>query len=127
MNSRRKMEFQQSQPIYLQIADTLCEQILRRELTEGDRIPSVRDQAVRLEVNPNTVQRTYAWLQQTGVIENKRGIGYFVAPGALKLILDIRKADFINHTCPRIFHTLKLLNMNWQDLNKIYEKWKSSQ
>ena len=68
------MEFPGNQPIYLQIADNLCENILRKEWKEEDRIPSVRDLAVQFEVNPNTVQRAYTWLQEKDIIANRRGI-----------------------------------------------------
>ena len=120
------MEFLNNQPIYLQIADTLCENILRKEWKEEDRIPSVRDLAVQFEVNPNTVQRTYSWLQEKDIISNKRGIGYFVAKGAFKRTLNMRKTDFVDQTCPRIFQTLELLNIRFQDLKTIHEKWKLS-
>jgi len=120
------MDFLETQPIYLQIADTLCEHILRKEWKEEDRIPSVRDLAVQFEVNPNTVQRTYSWLQEKDIIRNKRGIGYFVAKGAFKRTLNMKKVDFVDKTCPRIFQTLKLLNIRFQDLKSIYEEWKLS-
>ncbi|MEX1302542.1 MAG: GntR family transcriptional regulator, partial [Desulfotignum sp.] len=78
------MEFQKKDAIYLQIADLMCERILLEDWQENNRIPSVREMAVDLEVNPNTVMRAYAFLQQQGIIFNKRGIGYFVAPDGLK-------------------------------------------
>ena len=53
------MEFDQHKPIYLQIADAICERILTGQWPEGDRIPSVRECGVSLEVNPNTVARSY--------------------------------------------------------------------
>ena len=75
------MEFDQHKPIYLQIADAICERILTGQWPEGDRIPSVRECGVSLEVNPNTVARSYDELSTEGIIHNKRGIGYFVSPG----------------------------------------------
>ena len=73
------MEFGDSNAIYLQIADQLSENILLRKWSPGDRIPSVRELAVSVEVNPNTVMRTFNYLQEKGIIYNKRGIGYFVS------------------------------------------------
>ena len=58
------MEFREKQAIYLQIAEYVCEQILLKRWSLGDKILSIRDLAVALEVNPNTVQRTYDFLQQ---------------------------------------------------------------
>ena len=66
------MEFDQHKPIYLQIADSICERILTGQWPEGDRIPSVRECGIALEVNPNTVARSYDELSQDGIIHNKR-------------------------------------------------------
>ena len=71
--------------VYLQIADSISEDILLRKWSELERIPSVREMAVTLEVNPNTVQRTYTFLQSKGIIFNRRGIGYFVQKGGREL------------------------------------------
>ena len=61
------MDFKKQKPIYLQIADTLCERIMAGEWQVDERIPSVRDVAAELGVNPNTVMRTYDHLQNTVV------------------------------------------------------------
>ena len=68
------MEFKASPAIYLQIAEYVCENILLGTWALGDRIVSIRDLAVTMEVNPNTVQRAYDFLQQKEIISNKRGI-----------------------------------------------------
>jgi GntR family transcriptional regulator len=121
------MEFSDRLPIYLQIADALCEKILLGEWIPGDRIPSVRDMAVQLEVNPNTVQRTYGWIQEKGIIENQRGIGYFVSRNAFQKTLEMKKESFIHQTCPKIFKTLELLQLGFDDFQAIYTAWKSGQ
>ena len=68
------MEFKAQRAIYLQIADHVCEKILKKILQENDRIPSVREFAVSIEVNPNTIVRTYAYLEEQGIIYKQRGI-----------------------------------------------------
>src|SRR5690606_39542667 len=78
------MNFSGNKAIYLQIAEHAFEQILLGRWSADEKIPSVRELAVQLEVNPNTVMRTYDFLQQMEVIYNKRGIGFFVADDALK-------------------------------------------
>ena len=78
------MEFRETQSIYLQIADYVCEKILLKEWSPGGRIPSVRELAIQLEVNPNTVMRSYEFLQQEQIIFNQRGIGFFAAEDAVK-------------------------------------------
>ena len=95
------MEFDQHKPIYLQIADAICERILTGQWPEGDRIPSVRECGVSLEVNPNTVARSYDELSTEGIIHNKRGIGYFVSPGAKSVI---REKQLQENGNPRYLH-----------------------
>ncbi len=70
--------FHSSQPIYSQLADRINRQILRGELKSGDKLPSVREMGMRVNVNPNTVQRTYRELEGMKIVETKRGQGTFV-------------------------------------------------
>ena len=118
------MQFNSSQSIYLQIADYVCERILLKEWRAEDKVPSVRDLAVQLEVNPNTVMRTYDWLQQSGIIYNQRGIGYFVAPGGLQAALLLKKKDFLEKDLPIVFRNLYLLGMKWEDLKEPFLQFK---
>ena len=117
------MDFRESQPIYLQIADHVCEKILLREWKPDARIPSVRELAVQLEVNPNTVMRTYEHLQQQDIIYNQRGIGYFVSPNAQKTALKYRKSEFTEKDLPNLFRNMYLLEMEIDELNTLYEKY----
>ena len=93
------MNFKESKAIYLQIADRICDEVLLGQYQEEERIPSVREYAAVVEVNANTVMRSYDYLQTQGVIYNKRGIGYFVSVGARKLILSLRKDFHAGHLC----------------------------
>ena len=88
------MDFNNKKSIYLQIVDYFLERVLRLELRENERIASVREIAVRLEVNPNTVMRSYSYLQDKNIIFNKRGIGYFIAVGAYNKTLELKKKSF---------------------------------
>jgi GntR family transcriptional regulator len=117
------MEFAGKQAIYLQIADYLCENILLEKWKAGDRIPSVREVAVNIEVNPNTVMRTFTYLQEKGIIFNKRGIGYFVADDGLEKTRVLRKEDFINQELPRFFRELGLLNFTMKDISAYYDQY----
>ena len=112
------MQFRESQAIYLQIADYVCEKILLKEWKIDERIPSVRELAVQLEVNPNTVMRTYSELQAMNIIENQRGIGYFVNPEAKKIILKDKKQDFFNKVLPDFLRQAALLGITAEDLKK---------
>jgi DNA-binding transcriptional regulator YhcF (GntR family) len=118
------MQFRETQAIYLQIADFVCEKILLKEWIAGERIPSVRELAVQLEVNPNTVMRTYEFLQQQEIIFNQRGIGFFSARDAVKLATQYRKAAFIEKDLPQVYRTLYLLGMNPEELSPGFEKFR---
>jgi GntR family transcriptional regulator len=112
------MEFTDQQPIYMQIAEMISEQILLRKFKEDERIPSVREMAVQLEVNPNTVMRTFEFLQGKEIITNKRGIGYFVSPDGVSKATDLRKTEFLHAELPKLFKTAQLLNISFEELQK---------
>jgi GntR family transcriptional regulator len=120
------MEFGDSNAIYLQIADQVCENILLERWKPGDRIPSVREMAVSIEVNPNTVLRTYNYLQEKGIIFNKRGIGYFVSEDGFQKTRALRKENFINHELPEFFKAMGLLNLSLDDVNTYYRQFLKS-
>ena len=119
------MEFTDNQAIYLQIADLFCEHILLKKWNPGDRIPSVREMAVNIEVNPNTVMRTFNYLQEKGIIFNKRGIGYFVAEDGLEKTRALRKEDFVSQELPRLFKAMRLLNVTMEDVGAYYQEYYS--
>ena len=112
------MDFNENKPIYLQIADGLCEKILSGDLKEGDRILSVRELGGELGVNPNTAMRSYEKLTMDGVIYNQRGIGYFVAEGAKEIVLKNMRADFIQNEVPVIRRKMELLQLKAEDILK---------
>jgi DNA-binding transcriptional regulator YhcF (GntR family) len=118
------MQFRESIAIYLQIAEYICERILLKQWKTGERIPAVRELAVQLEVNPNTVMRTYEFLQGQNIIHNQRGIGYFVSPDAVKNATQHRKTEFIEKELPSIFRNMYMLEMDIEDLKTRYEKFK---
>ncbi|GGM82287.1 GntR family transcriptional regulator [Dyadobacter beijingensis] len=117
------MEFKDKQAIYLQIADYICEQILLGKWPPGERIPSVRDLAAMMEVNPNTVMRTYDFLQNKEIIFNKRGIGYSADEQANTKILAYRKERFLTNDLPEVFKNLYLLDIGIDELHSLYQKF----
>ncbi len=118
------MQFRESIAIYLQIADYVCERILLKEWKSEERIPAVRELAVQLEVNPNTIMRTYEFLQGQNIIHNQRGIGYFVSPDAIKSAMEYRKTEFVEKELPNIFRNIYMLGMDIEELKPRYEKFK---
>ncbi len=86
------------------------------EWLEGERIPSVRELAVGVGVNPNTVTKSYQALLDRKIIENRRGIGYFVAADAKRRIVEELRSQFVREELPRVFRTMRVLGMRLEDL-----------
>ncbi|AGL02560.1 GntR family transcriptional regulator [Desulfoscipio gibsoniae] len=77
--------FNNTQPIYLQIIQRLCHQVVRGELKAGDKLPSMRELSLQVGVNPNTVQRVYTELERLDITETRRGLGTFVTGNEARL------------------------------------------
>jgi DNA-binding transcriptional regulator YhcF (GntR family) len=115
-----RMIFTNDKAIYIQIADRLCDEILSGVYKDDDRIPSVREYAVLLEVNTNTAVKAYEQLAREEIIYNKRGLGYFVTPGAKKQILKARKQEFMKERLPELFRQMQLLDITLEDVKTAY-------
>ena len=113
------------QAIYLQIVDYVCEKVLLQVWKPEDKIPSVRELAMQLEVNPNTVARTYEFLKQQEIIYDKRGIGYFISSDGVKNTKLYRKQEFTENEMPAVFRTMYLLGIELDDLKPRFEKFKN--
>jgi DNA-binding transcriptional regulator YhcF (GntR family) len=118
------MEFRDNKAIYLQIAEFICERILLKQWAVGDKIPSVRELAVQLEVNPNTVARTVEFLQQKDIIFTKRGMGYFVSDEAVEKVMVFKKDDFLQNDLPLFFKNIQLLGIDFEELRGRFEEFK---
>jgi GntR family transcriptional regulator len=116
------MEFTENQPIYMQIADVFCENILLQKWAINERIPSVRDVAIQMEVNPNTAMRAFVYLQEKEIIFNKRGIGYFVSEEGYQKALDLKRAAFIEKDLPVVMKTMKLLDITCNEMEQLYKQ-----
>ena len=120
------MEFREKQAIYMQIADYFRSNILMEKWLPEEKVPSIRQLAVELEVNPNTVMRTYTYLQETDIIYNKRGIGYFVSADAKNIIIIIMKKKFIEDELPLIFRNMNMLDISINEIEKLFADWKKN-
>lgn len=114
------MTFKENKPIYLQIADRIMDEILQNVYKEEGRILSVCEYAGVVEVNANTVVRTYGYLQNQGIIYNKRGLGYFVSTGAAQKIVALRKETFLQQVLPDVFKEMYLLHIPMETLAEMY-------
>ena len=104
----------------MQMADRLCDEILAGKYQDSDRIPSVREYSVLLEVNTNTAVKAYDELARANIIYNKRGVGYFVTEGAKQQIMKERRQAFMKERLPELFRQMKLLDI---DIKEIDHAW----
>ena len=114
------MTFSNDKPIYIQMGDRLCDEIISGKYKDDDRIPSVREYAVLLEVNTNTAVKAYEQLAREEIIYNKRGLGYFVTKGAKAQILKVRKKEFMKERLPELFRQMQLLGITLDDIAEAY-------
>jgi GntR family transcriptional regulator len=121
------MEFKDNEAIYLQIAAFVSDQILMGKWPAGQKIPSVRDMAVELEVNPNTVMRSYEFLQGLEIIYNKRGLGLFVAEDGFDKVKAYRKENFVRQNLPELFKNMYLLGISIDEISLQYQNFQALQ
>ena len=119
------MEFRENEAIYLQIAAYISEHILLSKWTKDEKIPSVRELAIQLEVNPNTVVRAYEFLQNKEVIYNKRGIGFYITDDAAEKIKLYSRERFLGQELPELFRNMYLLDIKMDELEQRYEQFKT--
>lgn len=117
------MNFDNTQPIWMQIYELILSRIASAEWAEGGRIPSVRELGATLVVNPNTVMRTYERLTDEGLIYNQRGIGYFVAEGARSAAANIARERFITEQLPPLFARMKSIGITAEEFLTIYNQY----
>lgn len=116
------MDFNTNQPIWLQIYNLICQRIADGTYPAEERIPSLRDLAVELQVNPNTCVRAYNRLEEEGMIFNRRGIGYFVATKAERLIDEVWRQSFLEKEVPEFFERMEQAGVSIDEIYKLYQK-----
>ena len=117
------MNFQDNKAIYLQIADRIGDDILRGSLQADGKIPSVRELAAQVEVNANTVARTYDHLQHNGIIYTKRGLGYFVSPEARDIIVKQRRQLLMQGEMDYFMSQLRAVGITPDELRELYSEF----
>jgi GntR family transcriptional regulator len=106
------LDWNDAQPIYRQLRDRVVAMMLDGDLREGDPLPSVRQVASDLRVNPLTVLKSYQGLVDEQLIEKRRGLGMFVRPGARQLLLADERERFLNTEWPRVAETIQRLGLD---------------
>jgi len=116
------MEFRPNYPIYLQVADYICEGLLKGDWRDGDKLPALKDLAITTSVNPNTVIKALGYLVDNRILSTQRGVGYFLTDNARALTLDLKRRQFINEVLPAVFASMELLGLSIDDLQRIHEE-----
>ncbi len=119
--------FTQDKPIYLQICDRLCDEILAGQYYDDNRIPSVREYGTLLQVNANTAVKAYEQLSRDGIIYQRRGMGYFVTAGARDRIMEQRKEELLHSKLPNVFSDMSILGITIEDILSAYKEWSDDQ
>lgn len=104
------------QPIFVQIRQRMIELILNGTIGEGDALPSVRQIATELAVNPLTVTKSYETLVDLGIVEKRRGLGMFVTEGAHKALMSHEREKFLAEDWPAIRARIATLGLSSSDL-----------
>ena len=110
------MNYKTDKPIYLQIADFVCERILQGVWKPEERILSIRELSITLAVNPNTIVKSFEYLESKQIIFQKRGIGYFVEPLGLQRIREMYKTEFFDNDLPNLFEKMHYLNISMEEI-----------
>lgn len=112
-----------NRPIYIRLADQICDRILLDEYRKLERIPSVREYAVSQQVNPATAARAFETLERQGVIFNKRGLGFFVAETAVDIIRKMRLEAMLGEESELFFSRLAVLEVSPDRLKEMYREY----
>lgn len=117
------MNFRENPAIFIQIAEWVCEQVLLGKWKSGEKITSIRDLAIQMEVNPNTVQRAYDILQQREIITNKRGLGIYIETDATERILAFKREQFMENELPVFLRNIYLMKIDLNEIGRQYDKF----
>jgi len=99
-------------PIYRQLKTRVVTMMLDGTLQSGDALPSVRQIAAELQLNPITVSRAYQELSDEGLVEKRRGIGMYVAQGAREQLLASERERFLREEWPGMLARIRLLGLD---------------
>ena len=117
------MKYKTDKPIYLQIVDYICSQIIQDKWEINNRTPSVRELSILLAVNRNTLVRAFDNIEQLGIVYNKRGIGFFIEEDAKEKIDKLYKEEFFQENLPELFEKMKILKISVEEIAKAYEEY----
>jgi DNA-binding transcriptional regulator YhcF (GntR family) len=115
-------EFSNDRPIYLQIADSIENDIIKDIIEEESQIPSTNQMAILYKINPATAGKGINMLVDQGILYKKRGIGMFVSTGAKRIIKEKRKSDFYEKYIASLLEEAKNLDIGIDELVSMIRK-----
>lgn len=116
------LEFTNDVPIYIQIAQSIEDSILKDIFKENEIIPSTTEISVKYKINPATVAKGFNILVNEGIIYKRRGIGMFVSEGSKELLINRRKERFFNDYIISLLDEAKKLNISKEDVIKMIQR-----
>lgn len=116
------MRFNDGKPIFTQIAELFADDIVAGRISPGARLPSARDIATSLEVNPNTAARALQVLAESGIARAERGTGYYVSETGAQTARALRRSRFLDEEVPRLFRSMIDLDVSF---GEIESRWGS--
>ncbi|HEY8499193.1 MAG TPA: GntR family transcriptional regulator [Clostridia bacterium] len=117
-----QLNFQDERPIFIQLAEQIEDAILSGAFPEETQIPSTTEISVSYKINPATALKGINILVDSGIVYKKRGVGMFVAAGAVKLLLEKRKKEFAEKYIDSLVKEAKRLNLTKEDIFSMIER-----
>lgn len=115
-----KIKYDASKPIYEQIINEIKKMIVRGELSPGDKLPSQRRMARKVEVNPNTIQRAYREMENVNLVVTKRGLGTFIQED--EDVMDNITCEMAGQTIERFINEMKSLGFEDDEIIDVLKK-----
>lgn len=110
------MDWNNKQPIYLQLGQQVATAILDGSLAEGEAIPSIRQISSEYAINPVTVSKAIQGLVDQGLLEKRRGVGMYVVAGARQCLLEKERERFLSEEWPEIKQRMSRLGISLSEL-----------
>jgi len=116
------MKLDDERPIFIQIAEGLEDGILSGAFPEGSQVPSITEFSVTYQINPATALKGIAMLVDEGTVFKKRGVGMFVAEGAVRQVQEKRKEQFYDRYIGSMVAEARRLQLSQEDIQKMVER-----
>lgn len=117
-----ELKFENEKPIYIQLAEWLSDNIISGQLKEEQQIPSTTEISVTYKVNPATALKGVNMLVEKGVIYKKRGLGMFVAKGAVEVLRKERQSEFFDNYVKTMVTEAKKLGLTKEEIMEMIER-----